>query len=46
MTEVSKHYNIILYRQTITVGLDIPNPDFKYAVHYFKNKTGNQIQFL
>jgi hypothetical protein len=41
MIEVSKHYNIVLYSQTITVGLDIPNIDFKYAVHYFKNKVGN-----
>lgn len=41
MLEVSKHYNIVLYSQTITVGLDINSDLFKYAVHYFKNKSGS-----
>lgn len=44
--EVSEKFNIILYSQTISVGLDVPSDLFHYGVHYFKNKTGSQIQFL
>ncbi len=41
MVEECNKYNIILYSQTITVGVNIPNEKFVYGVHYFKNGVGS-----
>jgi len=41
ITEVAEKFNIVLYSQTISVGLDVPSDLFHYGVHYFKNKTGS-----
>ena len=41
LLEVAEKYNIILYSQTISVGVDVPSDLFHYGVHYFKNKTGS-----
>lgn len=41
MTDESDKWNIVLYSQTITVGVNIPNPKFTHGVHYFKNGTGS-----
>ena len=41
LLETSSKYNIILYSQTMTVGVDINLDLFKFGVHYFKNKTGS-----